>query len=320
MAGKRSLSDFNSTEGGEFSGLELAFGETAQEEEDDNLSEEQIQAAANAEDGLEDDPGDTEEEDSDAEGDDEDDVEYEDDEDGEDEEDDAQQIPPAAATQTQTSQDPPGQSHQQEPSGSTPNQPQRALHEILTANENDLVTRLAEGAFKLPKEEAELFEEEGLPEFIARNNARTYVKTLASVSQMLHAALPAVVSNLSNVHAESRSLEQQFYDAHQDLKDVPSSDLGRIAAFVKQQQPNLNRQQLMQATANAARFFYGKQAVAPKSGKPNGQKNGIKTRSRVPYVPANRNSGAKNQGRQALKKRDPLLDLNQMLMTQNWDD
>ena len=307
MAGKKG---FEGSEGDEFSTSELLFGDLFENQEEEAPDDQEVIASAEEEgdDNAEtDDESEEQEEADDEEGGEEEEVEYEDDEE---EETPPQAKKPAPKAPAADTQNPPAD---QSPQSSAPPKRSPVLHEILRQNAEQLIPVLAkQPAFALPKEEAELFDDPGIGEFVARNNARMYITVMSSMSEWLHTALPAAVMNLSGADRQAAAEEQAFIQAYPDLKDVPQQKLSEYGAFVIQQRGNkISKQEFMNEVAGLARMIHGIKPQAP--GKTPPAKKDVKTRSRVPYVPANRGAAPAPKGGKSGKPKNTMADLNAML-------
>lgn len=301
------LSKLAGSEGDLFDPSELEFGEVDESLPDD---EEVLASAEDGENERELDPAEEESTDGDEPAEEEGEVEYEEDDEGGDE-----APAPAAPAPAQAPLAAPAAVAQPAPSAPAAAAPQKVLHELLLEHEDKLVDQLAKSTFKLTGKDAEMFDDDTVRHFIASNNAKVFVKTMASVSQWLHAALPAAVENLTRVNSDVDRHESAFLAEHKDL-NVPGirEKLGEVARFVRSQQPNLNRAQLAAETARYTRALHNlPQPAAKKPGAPAGnQKPKVKTVSRMPFRPAG--SGAPRTDNGAKPKKDPLQALNDMLM------
>lgn len=302
MAGRPNLSSLEGTEGENFDDEELGFGDT-----EEQPTEEEIAASAEGESPPEGEDGEEQvETEEGAEG--EEEIEYEEDGEGGEETPAGVVAPPA--------QEQPAPLVAQQPPASV-DRPARTpvLHEALQQNEKAIVDGLAKGPFKLSGEDAEMFDDENLRDFVARNNASVFVKTITAVSQLLHAALPAAVANLSDVHRDVKSHEDSFFKDYADLKPV-AAKLPSVMALVIQNNPGMVRSQVASETARIARAMFNLKA-APAVTTPNGKPK-IKTLSRMPFKPAGTGAAPRPAGGPK-QKIDALQAINDMLMNESLD-
>jgi hypothetical protein len=202
---------------------------------------------------------------------------------------------------------------------SAPAQPAPKLHEVINTRFAELTQHLAESSFALPAAEAELFENPEVAQFVARRDAALYLRTMASVSQVMTEVLPGVVQSLIGVTGDVKRYETEFFDQHSDLnKPEYQPTLRSLLVAIKQNNPQITRQQMYDKLAVTARAYMGLPAQAPKvNGKAPATKPGVKTVSRVPFTPAAKGAGGSG-GRQSGGARpapaNPIEALNSFLM------
>ena len=217
---------------------------------------------------------------------------------------------PKAAASTQPVQQPSAQSA----SAASRPQPSPPMHDMIAQNHAELVTQLAKSTFALPKEQADLFEDPRVVEFIAQRDAGVYLKTMAAVSRLLHATLPDVVRNVHGISRKSDEYEQDFFTKHSDLRNPAYQPVLRnLLIAVRNSNPSATPEQLMEKLAPVARAALG---IAP--GKQPPQGNGAAKPRTVPFVPAAQGAGAaagtpQQPGKVISREIDPLQDINNML-------
>ena len=131
----------------------------------------------------------------------------------------AQATPQQSAAPTSAVAQPQQQQQQQTPTPPVAAEPTPLLHELISKNQSDWVKQLASSAaFQLPKEEAELFDDPRVAQFVSNNNARIFLQTMSAVSQLLHNTLPQTVREVTSVQKVAADYEREFFDANSDLQ------------------------------------------------------------------------------------------------------
>lgn len=208
-------------------------------------------------------------------------------------------------------------------SGSAPPQRVPTFHEHISANFPAAVEHIvANGAFRLSKEEAEIIDEAAVP-VIERASAKVYLQAISTMSRMLHEALPAAVNSLVGVRDDTQKNEKQFFENYGFDPAVHKGEITKIAQYIRFSNPSLTGKPYAD---EVARMSYSMLGVAPPAKKPaaNGQaKPGVPAQpgqrvvSKKAFTPAAKGGGGQPQNRKGPgtppQKIDPLADLSKML-------
>jgi hypothetical protein len=153
-------------------------------------------------------------------------------------------VTPAAVVQPQQQLTPVAEAQRQLP-----------LHDLIARDRDVLTNQLATSpAFQLPSAEADLFDDPRVAQFIATNNARTFLQTMSAVSQLIHTTLPQTVREVSAVTSQAAAYENEFFTDHPDLR-APEHEplLKNLLVALRQSNPNLDRKGLQTMLATTAR-------------------------------------------------------------------
>lgn len=208
---------------------------------------------------------------------------------------------------------------------SEPEQTQRtpAFHEMVRANFPAALDHVvAQGAFRLSPEEAEVIDEAAAP-VIERYGARVYLQTMSSVSQLLHNTLPAVVKSLMTVDKEAEDHEARFFTDYGFDRKTHTAEITKIAQYVKANNPRIAGQAYRDEIARVGYAMLNvtppvkPAAPAPKAAAPGTPaKPGTKVIAKKAFAPASRGGGSappgKNTGKPVVKP-EAVFDLNAML-------
>lgn len=236
--------------------------------------------------------------------------------------------PQGAPAGNQPPQPAPATQPQAPASGTEAHQPAPAFHDIVRNNWDKAVNHVvASGAFRLSKEAAEVIDPAAAP-VIENMAAQVYLRTVTTVSEMLHNTLPQVVRNLQGIGTEEQRAEEHFLSTY-GFQQGHKQQLGQISVFVRQQNPNLYGKEYMDEVARVA-YAYLKVAPPKSAGQqqPNGaglpQGAKVTNAQRKPFAPAARAGAGQPAVRRAPgsppAKVDPLADLSAMLAGVDLDD
>lgn len=203
---------------------------------------------------------------------------------------------------------------------SVPEQTQRAphFHEMVAQNYDAVVDHVAElPAMKLSATEAEGFDP-AVVKIIERQTAKAYVQATSTFSQLLVNTLPQVIQNVVAVQGQAGNHETEFYGAYPGFDPKEHGPkLGQIAAFVRHQNPGLDRKQLSDKIAATGYAMLGVTpgTPAPTGGRPAVKPGTPKVIKQQAFAPAGRAPAAAGSRRPAGApgKTDPLIDVNNML-------
>lgn len=209
-------------------------------------------------------------------------------------------------------------------SDATPPRREPTFHESVRANFPAVLDHVvAQGAFRLSPEEAEIVDPAAAP-VIERYGARVFLQTMTAVSQLFHDTLPGVVNSLMGIRDSGASQEDKFFNEY-GLDKTKSGEITQIAYTLRQLKPDLNGKAYADEVARVSHAMLGTQPPAKKPaanglGKPaaTGQQPGAKVIARKAFTPAAKAGGAgQPQNRRPAgappPEKNPLFDLSAML-------
>lgn len=217
-------------------------------------------------------------------------------------------VQPAQPKQETRPQQPPAQA-----ASGTPAQQQR-LHEVINGNFGELAKQLAETSFALPKDQAELFEDPRVGQFVAQRDASLFLRTMASVSQIMSEAMPTMVMQYVNAAQSARTMEGGFFGKYKDLADPKYRDgLRELLPMVQRANPGAKEEVVLAKLASTARAYFG--ITAPKAAETAPAANGQagKVTARRAFTPAAKVATGGGQAGKGEKETDPLQALNNFL-------
>ena len=219
---------------------------------------------------------------------------------------------------------------QQAPTSVEPQQRAPLFHEMVNANFDAAVDHVAaQKIFSLSPQDAEVLDPEALA-IMEKQSARVYLRTMASVSELIHNTLPSVVHSLIGITNEGKSVADQFMEEYGFSREAHGQQLTSVVGYLRQSEPHLDRPSLMRKAAQMTHALNGTQMPAPKAPgaqppkAPNGAaKPGQKVIARKAFTPASKTAGGGAPTSRVAgtppKPVDPLANLNAMLKT-NFDE
>lgn len=176
------------------------------------------------------------------------------------------------------------------------------FHEIIDSRRPEFVSHLAQTAFRLSPDEAAMFEDERVPQFVAERDAKLYLHIMGAVSKILDSAIPQVIRNVVTNDTVAERHESEFYTQFPGLNNPQyTAGLTQLALTIRKAQPNLTRNELMATLGRTASALYN---VVPSS---TPAAPAVRTKQ-TPFVPGARAGGGtqtKPQGATVVAQ-DPL--------------
>jgi len=114
------------------------------------------------------------------------------------------------------------------------------IAEQMAANEDALVTHLAQTMFALSQEELEALETDA-PNLLPKMMAKVYTKVTQNFLKQLETSVPAIVKRVNEVGTRNSANENRFYDAWKD-HGIDKAKHGEIVNKVAQVWRQLNPQ------------------------------------------------------------------------------
>jgi len=184
------------------------------------------------------------------------------------------------------------------------------FHDLVASKHDEFVAHLAATAFALKPDEAALFDDPGVAQFVAQRDAKMYLHIMSAVSKVLDTAVPQVIRNVVSNDTVAGRHENDFYTRYPELNQPQYTEgLKQLARTLRQTHPTLTADQLMTSLGRTAQAMYGVQPTTTPAGV-------VPRAKAAPFVPGARAGGVtqtKPAGATVVSS-DPLLVMNNALM------